>query len=335
MRMEYLLKRSQLRAELPRVEIESRIASLVRVAGNLELEPLRVLLDRHFDGAAGLVEEFPLLIESAVSSGRGFAWRDPTGNYVAHAAWRPVELVSRETRLSAAGIGLVTTHSEYRERGLASALVEGCVQQAREQGAELALLFSAPRRLYARLGFVEAGSERIRLFRGVGSGAKLPTGVSVRNGGIDDAGALLELLRSHPLRVERSLSDLRRLLAIPHTHVHVAERENAVVAYCIEGKGRDLRGVVHEWAGETAALEGALETACAAYGEPLWVLSPASEPAPFVARGRDPDEDRVGSFVLARSLVSKGRLDPEDSRSLAVPSLAELPDFYVWGLDSV
>ena len=52
------------------------------------------------------------------------------------------------------GIGGVTTHPDYRERGIATRLMEHAAEHMRDDGYELGLLFSAiPARFYLRLGW--------------------------------------------------------------------------------------------------------------------------------------------------------------------------------------
>jgi GNAT superfamily N-acetyltransferase len=107
-----------------------------RAAAALEPEPassddaaLAQLLDVHFDGRAGLLREFPLLL-GRDNRARCRVLRAADGSYLAHAAWRPLELRTSHGSLRAAGIGMVTTHAAWRGRGLASQLVADCVAHA-------------------------------------------------------------------------------------------------------------------------------------------------------------------------------------------------------------
>jgi predicted N-acetyltransferase YhbS len=283
---------------------------------------LRALLDVHFDGGPGLLEEFPLL------TGRDNRSRCRViadgAELVAHAAWRPVELVCRSERVRAAGIGLVTTHAAHRGRGLASELVSACVAEARAAGCELALLFGAARGLYRRLGFVPCGRERIT--RIAAPPVRAPG--RLRAGGRADVPELLELLRAQPLRVERSAAEFERLLAIRNTQLHVFAREGGVVAYAVIGKGRDLQGVVHEWAGEPEAVAGLLAALARKIGPDLCALSPEALPPPVDGA------HEIGSLAQLCILRPErfGSSDPVRVFGDA-DTPAEWP-FYVWGLDS-
>jgi len=304
-------------------------------AGPLEDAPLHTLLDEHFDGRPGLAREFPLLLAGSdpAQRTRAWAWCDAK-RYVAHAAWRPIELITRGERVHAAGVGLVTTHRDARGRGLASALIRACVDQAAAAGAEIALLFSPPRDLYRRLGFVSAGRERIQRIQ-VDPRAGAPRAASVehvRAGTPADAPALSVLLARQPLRIERSEQEFADLLAIPDMRIHVVEREGRSVAYCIEGKGRDLRGVVHEWAGEGPALEYALRAAAVAAGGSVYVAAPASAPPLRPELGAD--QGWLGSLAQARILRPERFGSADAVRVLGDGATLGTHEIYVWGLDS-
>lgn len=65
---------------------------------------------------------------------------------------RQVHLGATSVRIG--GIGGVTTHHDYRERGIATRLMEHAAEYMRDDGYDLGLLFSAiPARFYLRLGW--------------------------------------------------------------------------------------------------------------------------------------------------------------------------------------
>ena len=281
-------------------------------------------LDQEFDGAAGLLQEFPLLIGEANRLRRFVLEKE--GELLAHAAWRPLTLCSGKKRLRAAGIGLVTTHRLRRGRGYATRLVQHCLEQAREGGAEIALLFAPVRGLYERMGFVPAGRERVIQ---LAAGAELQADAAkIRIGDSRDVPDLLSMLERHSLRIQRTKDEFEKLLTIPDTRTHVLERSGAPVAYCIEGKGRDLRGVIHEWAGERSSVEHLLCAVLSAPGGPACVLAPDSEPAPVLGPSI---LQTLAQFLILRP-ERLGSADPVavfgDARTRA-----RLP-IYIWGLDS-
>ena len=286
---------------------------------------LESLLDGHFDGRPGLTRELPLLVGGDPRS-RCLVMRQDDA-CVAHAAWRRLDLIVHDETVTAAGIGLVTTHTAMRGRGLATRLVEACVEEARRAGAVVALLFGAERRLYTRLGFVPAGRERVTLLRAVPNA--LDRSSQLRAGGVGDARVLLACLHRQPLRVERSLAEMEVLLRIPDMRVHVLEVHGQARAYCIEGKGRDLGGVVHEWAGEPELVSQMLGAVAATETTPLYALSPDALPPPA------PGEHQLGHLALMRVLDPDAVGSPDATRVFGSPSHPAERPVYVWGLDSV
>lgn len=284
---------------------------------------LKALLDLEFDGRPGLIEEFPLLVGRGRQGG-GFVY-EHSNQYVAHTAWRPFELVSGAERIPAVGIGLVTTHSSWRGRGLATALVRRCMEEARDRSAELAILFAPPRSLYSRLGFVPAGRERATRADAVGTGGHK----QIRAAEPGDVAAMLRLLELHPVRVSRTLAEFEALLEIPGTHATLFERDACPVAYCVEGKGRDLRGIVHEWAGEREAVARLIHGLASSRADPLWVLSPESQPAPV--------EGETLLQTMAQICILRGeRFGSDDPLQVfGAPETPARTPLYIWGLDSV
>ena len=281
---------------------------------------LRELLDREFDGTPGLMEEFPLLVGSA-NPERSFV-AEENGQLVGHTAWRPLVLRSGDRRLPAAGIGLVTTHREWRGRGLAPRLVEACVEDAASQGAWLVLLFAQPRALYTRLGFRAAGQERMT-HPDPGPGSE-----DVRAGDPKEPGRLLPLLERHPVGVERTIAEFEALLRVRDTRLYVLEEGNRVVAYCVEGRGRDMRGVIHEWAGDPPKVARLLHTVTGRADGPEWILSPGSVPPPV------PGTHNWGPMAQIRILAPSNLGSDDPAEVFGHPGgLSRLP-IYVWGLDS-
>ena len=299
-------------------------ATTTRVRASPDTDALACLLDEHFDGRPGLVEELPLLL-GPTNRERCFV-AEHDGAYLAHAAWRPLSLLSGTERVRAAAIGAVTTHGDARGRGLATHLVERCLEAAALEGCELALLFGTSRGLYARLGFVCAGRERLVELR-PDPGVPRPGGA--RAGRVADAPRVLELLRGHAIRVDRGLAEIEQLLAVPGTRLHVIEESGHGVAYCVEGKGRDLARVIHEWAGHPARVAELMRWRASTPGGPLWALGPATLPAPVAG------VEHLGTMAQLRILQPErfGGTDPVEIFGDAAHP-ARLP-LYVWGLDSV
>ena len=284
---------------------------------------LRRFLDVEFDGRPGLIEEFPLLAGSS-NVHRCFVIREGP-EIVAHAAWRPLVLRSRSNSIPAAGIGLVTTRRDRRDRGLASLAVEACLREAEAAGVWMEMLFAPARSLYARLGFVPAGRERITR---VHPGREATPGPVPVRGGPKDAYRLKPLLDRHPVGVERTAEEFESLLGVPDTTLHLLEEGDAPVAYCVAGRGRDLQGVIHEWAGDPEPVARLLNKVIASQDAPRSILSPAELPAPVSGVHHEGPMAQV-RIVRPHAL---GTNDPAvafggRSRDARYP-------IYVWGLDS-
>jgi len=65
----------------------------------------------------------------------------------------PRELMAGGVRVPTGGIGTVYTRPDRRGAGVASAVLERCVQDMRARGMEISLLFAARTRFYQRLGW--------------------------------------------------------------------------------------------------------------------------------------------------------------------------------------
>ncbi|MEE9281739.1 MAG: GNAT family N-acetyltransferase [Myxococcota bacterium] len=289
----------------------------------IDAEALERFLDLEFDGTPGVAREFPLLVAPR-NPGRSRVLREG-GEILSHAAWRPLELVLGTRRVHAAGVGLVTTAVGRRGCGLAARVISSCLEAARAEGAEVAVLFGRPSALYSRLGFVLAGRERVTRVD-----PDLAASIAeIRCGGVDDAARLLPLLERHPLRVSRSAEDFAALLDIPDTLLYVAERGGAPTAYCVLGKGRDLGGVIHEWAGAPEAVEALLRGVAAIRSQSLVVIGPDALAAPVAEKGG------IGPLAMFRVLDPEA-LGSDDPVELFGDSetAARLP-LYIWGLDSV
>jgi hypothetical protein len=204
--------------------------------------------------------------------------------------------------------------------------VQQCLQDARSEGAEVALLFAPERALYRRLGFVPAGTERMTLIE---SESPAPPGGKVRAGDARDVLDLLGMLAQHALRVERSLEEFEALLGIPGVHVYVLERQGRPAAYCVEGKGRDLRGVIHEWGGVGSDVRELLKTVAEGLPGATYVLSPGAGPPPVEGRSI------TQTFAQIRVLRPERFGGQDPVHIFGDPKTPSRLPIYMWGLDSV
>ena len=172
-------------------------------------------------------------------------------------------------RLKISSIGGVGTDPDYRGQGLATTLLEHCLNEATRAGAAL-MLISGQRGLYRRASAVNAGGT---FEVTVEPGSIRAEGEhSVRPVQSEDWLACARLYQAEPVRFIRSADFFRRSLTTGwHREAWVVESRGGMVAYIRLGRGwgrehdRPWRNVV-EYAGARAALVGALPSMLKAGG---------------------------------------------------------------------
>ncbi len=215
-------------------------------------------------------------------------------------------------------IGSVVTHPEARGRGYASKLLEYAENTLRDAGCEHALLWANDPVFYGRRGYALDGHEVDFLVdRTVGS---FPvTDVNVRPLRAEESEAIHGLYSEHESRVSRSTAETALLLGCPKMTVLVAEQRGEAISYLCFGRGADLEGVAHEWAG---GVDGVM--ACLAKllteNESVFVMAPG-----------DPGllGDRLDAIGAIKAHGRLGMSKPLGARA-ALPEGA-----FIWGLDSI
>jgi GNAT superfamily N-acetyltransferase len=172
---------------------------------------------------------------------------------LSHAVLRPLLVKTPLGLFKVAAIGSVVTDPTYRNQGLSRRIVEDCLEAARAQGCDFAILWTNLYEFYRKFGFELAGSEISYLID-----KDIPTtpqGLKfVQNNNIDPE-PLLRLFSQHSVSTIRTFDEARRYLQIPNSRVYTAwDSSNNLRAYAIEGKGADLQGYIHEWGGGVSAL---------------------------------------------------------------------------------
>lgn len=280
-------------------------------------------------GRAGRLEaEYPTALDPgrlddhvlAVAGGR------PASHALAHLA----EARVGPRRVRTGMIGLVYTDPSQRGRGLARACIEAALERLAARGAQLALLWSDLDGFYTRLGFRRAGIERLHLVDRTAlrrARARLGGRFTVRPPAASDWPALEALYGAKTSGIVRPSGALARLAAAPECRIAVAERSGRPVAYAAVGRGDDLRGVVHEWAGDPAGVLACLEPLMAGAERVGFLSGPAVEaPVPALrAAGAEPHTRPLGWMRI---------LDPQGLwRALAagVPELEHAELAYKYG----
>jgi hypothetical protein len=172
---------------------------------------------------------------------------------LSHAVIKPLIIRSPLAILKIAAIGSVVTVAEHRNQGLSRRILENCLEEARAQDCDLAMLWTNLYDFYRKLNFELAGSEISCLFEQEWSvdtkGLRFVKGTQV------SPEAILRLYTQHTIGSVRTAEDIRKFLQIPQTHCYTAwDMQNQLVAYAIEGKGADLTDYVHEWGGSVSKL---------------------------------------------------------------------------------
>lgn len=220
--------------------------------GRDRVREARALMERVLRGGASLSGEYPLLFgERAAGELAGLEEQDEVR---AACGLLVRELVSGRERLRVGLIGSVCTHEAHRGRGLGRRLLERAEARLAELGCTLAWLWADEPGFYEHLGWRSAGCEVVfaldaKALAGIPADPRAHLRAHLRAVAPDDFAALHRLYEAHATRVDRTLGETRALLAGPGIATLVLERGRDVVAYACVGRGADLAGCVHEWAG--------------------------------------------------------------------------------------
>lgn len=238
-------------------------------------------------GEGDVARDFPQLYNPANSRHLWVAYEG--AKFVAHAGFYPTVMKVENLPLPVAGIGGVYTEPEFQGQGTASSLVKKCVEDAAREGAALAFLWSDKHEFYEKLGFhlvgrqwtIEFEPSQAPLLRTRGEQRGLSRGdVHVIEGDLSDQ-FLLEsrtLLSELPLGISRTPEEHAMYLRSGACRAIGAWVGKDLVAYFLMGKGKDLQGYVHEWAGEEAALHHLAAQCLETFGHSFRLLSPQFMP---------------------------------------------------------
>ena len=172
------------------------------------------------------------------------------GTLASTLTWKPYTL---HDGTPAACIGLVVTHPEHRKKGLSRALILEAEKQAKAYGAAIICLWSDLVDFYFNLGYTLAGSELswdlsqspdIHKF-------EISSSTNFRDAVNEDISTLQKIYSEQKVGPHRKTVDFERQLSQTHATSLMAESpQNNLIAYAFTGKGRDLRNVIHEIAGD-------------------------------------------------------------------------------------
>jgi predicted GNAT family N-acyltransferase len=173
---------------------------------------------------------------------------------LSHAVVKPIIVKTRRGLFKVACIGSVVTSESHRNQGLSNSVINDCLETAKEQGCDFAILWSDLYEFYRKMGFELAGQEVSLLID-----APLKTNSASDPGAINfkfektnrvDPQVLFRLYSQHSVSSIRTLEDFEKYLKIPNSRLYTARNNDGKIdAYAVEGKGADLQGYIHEWGG--------------------------------------------------------------------------------------
>ncbi len=214
------------------------------------------LVFRH-DSPYKMEEEFPLLFsENNLENIRVFV---DAGKVVSMVGMCINDVIIMSCMIGVVCIGSVCTHPEYRNKGLASKLLEDATNRAVQEGASL-MLVSGDRGLYRRFGCVDAGIYRWHSIKSDQLEVH-EKNLTLRKYGEKDVIELVKLHQLEPIRFIRTYEDFKTLLESKRlcdqiSETYVVERNGPVVAYVSLQlpRSRDLPLAILELAGSRFAI---------------------------------------------------------------------------------
>lgn len=236
-------------------------------------------------------------------------------------------------------IGWVVTDPAARGRGLASKVLEAAERELASDGCELALLWADDPEFYRRRGYTEIGAE-LDVELEPAALDRFPSWPTVRP--LDparDAQPTLELLAAMPAHLRRTPAEHSALLGVPGMRAEVALGDDGrVVAYACEGRGEDLVGVIHEWAGDpraVLALQARAARRVHARGQRAFAIGPGPTHAVCAAwfeLGLAPVPGLLGmAKPLSPDLPDAAQWCPPRRFEAEAPGVG----LFCWGLDSI
>lgn len=177
------------------------------------------------------------------------------GNQVlSHAALKPHIIKTPIAIFKAGAIGSVVTHDKYRNQGLSRTVLNDCLDLAKKQDCDFAILWTNLHDFYQKIGFALAGYE-VSLAIDSNFEVQRDTQYKILKTSNVDPMALHKLMSQHTVSTFRNPDEVRKYLNIPNSNVYTLwEPNGALGAYCVEGKGADLGGYIHEWGGGVSRI---------------------------------------------------------------------------------
>ena len=194
---------------------------------------------------------------------------------ISHAVMKPLIVKSPHVIFKVGTMGSVVTADAHRNQGHSSKVLEDCIQLAKQQLCDVALLWTDLYDFYRRLGFELAGQEVSFVFESELSGAS-SEGLRFSQEKNISPDAIWRLYSQHTVSSVRSTEEIRKFLSIPNTQLYTAwNSQNQLMAFAVEGKGADLTGYIHEWGGLATPLVALISHIRKIRKQPLTMILPA------------------------------------------------------------
>lgn len=241
------------------------------------------------------------------------------GQIVACATLYKVVTVAPNTRLELGIIGAVATDEAYRNQGYSKVILDELEKHARAQNLDGLILWSEKNDFYAKLGFAPAGHMQILSLEGMFAPSKPVPGQAAQGWNWKQVEKLYD---QHLSRLVRTPANWRAIQKISScTYVQWLGQDGNTVAYLGFGRGKDMKGIIHEWGGDPVALHALLYSLLRV--QPGLQLLAHPRFAQTISRLLPPTFNSVtGPLALFKPLK------PEISAKL-------LENVWFWGLDSL
>ncbi|MDB2425977.1 GNAT family N-acetyltransferase [bacterium] len=196
------------------------------------------------------------------------------GKIASHAVSKNLIVMTPIGLFNIAAIGNVTTDPSHRNKHYASKIVENCVESSKKRNCDFSILWTDKYTIYQKLGFELAGFEvNLQISKPL---AAPPLNLKVLNTKKVSPQALLNLYTRHTSRTLRTLDDVKSYLDIPNSNLYTAwTHDNQLVAYAVEGRGKDFGGYFHEWGGDVPHITYLLAEIQKNYRSVFNLISPA------------------------------------------------------------
>lgn len=221
-----------------------------------------------------VTEEYPLAFDSKNAHNIRII-TDEDQKIISHAVVKPTLIKTPYTPFQVAVIGNVMTDPHYRQQGLSSQLLESCIEQAMALKCDFAILWTDLFDFYRNFKFELAGTEISLIINDSFVPAERRQDLKILQTTQVDPQALLRLYNLHTVCSHRTADDIKKYMQIPNARIYSAWNKNhQLEAFAVEGKGMDLQGYIHEWAGNTSALLELFTYAQKQQGKELIVMTP-------------------------------------------------------------